>query len=116
MPPQEQNEKRTSDPYIGEPQSVEQNVPAGKYSLESIMALQKALEDGIPDNTAHEATLLAERPIVVSDKQPQTPFLHEFFSEIVNDFRDLGQRLHLLMLRARKSKAADKGNSARHTG
>lgn len=116
MPSQEQNEKRTSEPYIGEPANIEQNVPANKYSLESIMALQKTLEDGIPDDTGHEPTLLAERPIVVAEKLPHTPFLHEFFSEIVTDFRDLGQRLRLLVMRARKSKAANKGSSARHTG
>lgn len=116
MPSQEQNEKRTLESHINQPAPMQQNVPASNYSLESIMALQKALERGIPDNTAHEKTLLTEHPIALPEQRSETPFFHQLFSEIVNDFLDLGQRLRLLVTRARKSKSADKGSSARHTG
>lgn len=116
MPLQEPNDKRTSEPHIGEPAAIEQNVPAGKYPLESIMALQRALEHGIPDDTAYEATLLAERPVTMAEHQPHRPFLRELFGEIVDDFRDLAQRLRLLLKGGRRSKATGKGSSARHTG
>jgi hypothetical protein len=116
MPLQDQNDKRTPDPHIGEPAAIEHNVPAGKYSLESIMALQKALEHGLADDTAYEATLLAERPVAVTENQPRTPFVRELFGEIMSDCRDLADRLRLLLKGGRKSRATGKGSSARHTG
>ena len=94
--------------------AVEPVSPASSYSLESLIALQKVLENGLPDvpgplprPTAKNSS--AEKPF-------QPVFRPQSDRTNVRGGNDWKARLNYWLMKLRKAKEADKGHSAQQTG
>lgn len=88
--------------------------PVPSYSLESLMALQKILENGLPD-----APTPLPRPVTPSngtEKSFQASFRPQPDRSNVRAGLAWKARLRCWLLKLRKAKEADKGHSAQQTG
>jgi hypothetical protein len=98
------------DPNQEKKKGIEPVSPACSYSLESLMALQKLLENGFPD-----APTPLPRPAAV-EKSFQPVFRPQSDRNPVRPETDWKARLHYWLMKLRKAKEADKGNSAQQSG
>lgn len=115
MRPEDDKEMHTS-----ESQPVDNNTAsagASTYPLETLMALQKLLEDGIPDQVPH-ATQQSHPPLPASAtaRQPRPATLDQSHGKFTDKVRDWAGRLRSLLMRDKKSATSGKGNSAQQRG
>jgi|SwirhisoilCB2_FD_contig_101_1499707_length_687_multi_6_in_0_out_0_1 hypothetical protein len=88
--------------------------PACSYSVETLMALQKILENGLPDAPAP-----LPRPATRSnsaEKPFQPVFRPQSEAITLRAERDWKTKIHYWLMKLRKAKQADKGHSAQQTG
>lgn len=114
MPEEERNQMHAIDPNTGKNKPTEETTPACVYSLDTLMALQKLLENGIPQpgermpHSPQRRTALesksqnSRRPVFVQPmKEPQTTWR---------------EYLRRVFMKLRGMEEAYRGNSAQQNG
>lgn len=117
MPAEEHKEMHASQAHGMDGKMANQNSGAYVYPLETIMALQKALEGGIPEQATH-TNHEPHPPLQTSPtaRQPRPATAHRFYNRLAARARDWGHRLQLLFTRDKRSNKTGRGSSARQTG
>lgn len=115
MRPEEDKEMHTS-----ESQPVDNNTASAEgstYPLETLIALQKLLEDGIPDQVPHTPQQShPPLPASTTARPSQPAGSHHFYKQVVDTVRDWAGEIRSLFARNKKSKTTGKGNSAQQRG
>lgn len=116
MRPEEDNEMHTSETRPMENNTTSQN-GAGSYPLETLMALQQLLQDGIPEQGTHTHQESHQPSQATSAPRQSEPVVvghtYSTFSDTVRHWAD---QLRSFFMRGRKSKTTGKGNSAQQRG
>lgn len=114
MPAEDRNQMHATDPNTGKNKLTEETRPACVYSLETLMALQKMLENGIPSpgerlprstprsSPAESNAQSGMRPLCVQTIREPRIALKEY--------------LRRMWMKLKGSKEADKGHSAQQNG
>jgi hypothetical protein len=116
MRPEEDDEMQASETRPMDNNTTGQN-GAGPYPLETLMALQKLLQDGIPEQGTH--THQQSHPpsqATSAPRQAEPPTLGHAYSTFSDTVRHWADQLRSFFMRGRKSKTAGKGNSAQQRG
>lgn len=90
-----------------------QRSPACSYPLESLMALQKVLENGFPEDEPSPRP--SQRSTAANSAATATSPRAQASTQMARVTRDWRASLRLLLMKLTKSRAAGKGN-AQHTG
>ncbi len=85
------------------------------YPLETLMALQKLLEGGIPEHSVDQSS---RPPVAIAARhEPPSVPLHNLYGRLLNAAREYAQKIRdLFMSRARRKSANGKGSSAQQRG
>jgi hypothetical protein len=103
-----------TEPNTGKTILTEETNPACVYSLETLMALQKMLENGIPQ-PGERLPRSAQRPTAAETKSPNSgrPLFVQPLKEPQITWREYLRRV---FMKLRGTEEADKGNSAQQNG
>jgi hypothetical protein len=113
MPPEEHNQMHAAEPNTGKNNLIEQTTPACVYSVETLMALQKMLENGIPQPGERLPRSTQRSASIESNPQNLRAQLVATITERKTSWKDY---LRGMFLQLRRSKEADKGHSAQQNG
>lgn len=113
MPAEERNQMHATEPNTGKNKPTEETTPACVYSLETLMALQKMLENGIPQ--AGERLPRSTQRSSPVESSPQN-VRAQFVPTIMEPRTTWREYLRRMFLKLKKSKEADKGHSAQQNG
>jgi hypothetical protein len=114
MPPEERNQMHATNPGTEQNKSTEQSTPACVYSLETLMALQKLLENGIPQ--PGERLLHSPQRTTPVENNPQSTFRPQSFQTVIESTTRWREYLRHIFMKLRRPKEADRGNSAQQNG
>lgn len=114
---EDENETHTSESRPTDNNAGNPNAKAREYSLETLMALQKLLEDGIPG----EATGTQQRPphplpAGGNARQSEPAALVHPRGKLSDTLRYWALQLRSFFTRDKKSKTAGRGSSAQQRG
>jgi hypothetical protein len=112
MPPEERNQMHATEPSTEKNKSTEQSSPACVYSLETLMALQKLLENGFPQ-PGERLPCSPQRTSPV-ENNPQNTFRPQ--SAQIEPKTSWKEYLRRMFMKLRNSKEEDKGHSAQQNG
>jgi hypothetical protein len=116
MRPEEDNEMHTSETRPMDNNMTSQN-GTGSYPLETLMALQKLLEDGIPEQGTHTHQQSHQPSQATSSIRQHEPVaVGHAYSTLSDTVRHWANQLRSFFMRDRKSKTTGKGNSAQQRG
>lgn len=115
MPPEDERDMRTSESRPLDNNTANHHRDGREYPLETLMALQKLLEGGIPEE-ATEMHQQSHQPLPASTRQAEPPRFCQSESRFSDTLRDWAAHLRSLFMRDRKSKTAGRGNSAQQRG
>lgn len=99
-----------TEPNNDKNKMTNQESPACSYSLESLMALQKALEHGFPEG---EPARYPSSPSTVANSSQSTPRVKSS-APVARVAREWQKSLRVFLMKLTKSREADKGH-AHHT-
>lgn len=113
MRPEEENEMPTS-----ETRPTENNMTGtGPYPLETLMALQKLLEDGIPEQGTHTHQQSHQPSQATPTTHQSEPIARgHAYSTFSDTLRHWADQVRSFFMRDKKSKSTGKGNSAQQRG
>ena len=114
MPAEERNHMHATDANKEKNKGIEAISPACSYPLETLMALQKILENGLPD-----APSPLPRPAALSngaEKSFQSTFRPQSDKNSARVGCDWKAKLRHWLMKLGKPEEAGKGNSAQQTG
>jgi hypothetical protein len=114
MPSEERNQMHATNPGTEQNKSTEQSSPACVYSLETLMALQKLLENGIPQ--PGERLLRSPQRATPVENNPQSTFRPQSVQTVIESTARWKEYLRHIFMKLRKSKETNKGHSAQQNG
>lgn len=115
MAPEEQDAMHASQQHADQTATPQNQHATCSYPLETLMTLQKWLEDGIPEHAADEKP--GSPVLSTAGKQPQPSILSELYEQLISATGQWGASLRELWWAHKKAKKAPgKGNSAQQTG
>lgn len=114
MPAEERNQMHATEPNIGKNKLTEEPTPACVYSLDTLMALQKMLENGIPQ-PGERLPRPTQRPTASRSKSQHSgrPLFVQPMKKPQITWREYLRRVFMKLTRTEE---ADKGNSAQQNG
>lgn len=117
MRPEEDNEMHTPESHPMDNNAANHLGDAHAYSLETLMALQKLLEDGIPEQATrtHQQSHQPLQPSPAA-RQPEPVMFRSVYTGLSDTLLHWAGRLRSVFMRDKKSRSTGKGNSAQHIG
>lgn len=114
MPTEDRNQMHANDPNTGKNKLTEETTPACVYSLETLMALQKMLENGIP-SPGERLPRSTQRSAPVENNAQNG--IRPLSVQPIREARiTLKEYLRSIFMKLKGSKEADKGHSAQQNG
>jgi len=114
MPAEDRNQMHATDPNTGKNNLPEETSPACVYSLETLMALQKMLENGIP--STGERLPSSTQLSAPAESNTQSGIRPLSVQPIREPHITLKEYLLRIFMKLKGSKEADKGHSAQQNG
>jgi hypothetical protein len=116
MPPEEQEAMPRPELHAADEHTATTNHGPCSYSVETLMALQKLLEGGIPEHTRDLASPSAlQSP--TSTREARQSQIYSFCASFSNAMEGWKKSIKALFTQGKKSKSSSgKGNSAQQTG
>jgi len=116
MPPGDEDAMPRPELHAADNHTTAANNSACSYPLETLMALQKLLEGGIPEHRANPAPPAAAQSTAVR-REARHSYAEDLSLTISAQFQRWTQSIKAIFTRGSKSKSSgDKGNSAQQTG
>lgn len=114
MPAEDRNQMHATDQNTGKNKPTEETRPACVYSLETLMALQKMLENGIPSSGERLPCPTQRNAPAGSNAQS---VIRPLPAQPIKEPRiSLKEYLCRIIMKLKGSKGADKGHSAQQNG
>jgi len=114
MPAEDRDQMHATDPNTGKNKLPEETSPACVYSLETLMALQKMLENGIP--SPGERLPRPSQRSAPPESNAQSGLRPLSVQPIRESHITLKEYLRRIVMKLKGSKEADKGHSAQQNG
>jgi hypothetical protein len=115
MPPEEQEAMPTPELHAADKNTTVASTGACSYPLETLMALQKMLEYGIPEHASNPTPRSAPPSIVNTPETRQSSV--DLYGKISSAIENWVDSIHAFLTRRKKPNSRHgKGNSAQQTG